>query len=80
MGCMRRAMARDTALRLANFLGTSAEFWLNVQSLYGLRLAQQKPGKSIKDLPILKRSKSYRKVGFATAFQEHLPSGSGQEG
>ena len=61
----RRAITGDTALRLAHFFGTSAEFWLNLQSLYELRLAQQKAGKSIKYLPTLKRSKSYRKVAFA---------------
>src|SRR5437879_6531106 len=51
----QRAVTGDTALRLAHFFGTSAEFWLNLQSLYELRLAQQKAGKSIKALPILKR-------------------------
>ena len=50
-----RAITCDTALRLAHFFGTSAEFWLNLQSLYDLRLAQQKAGKSIKALPTLKR-------------------------
>ena len=61
----RRAITGDTALRLAHFFGTSAEFWLNLQSLYELRLAQQKAGKSIKDLPILKRSRSSKNVSFA---------------
>jgi len=51
-----RAITGDTALRLAHFFGTSAEFWLNLQSLYDLRLAQKKVGKSIKALPTLKRS------------------------
>jgi len=50
-----RAITGDTALRLAHFFGTSAQFWLNLQSLYDLRLAQQKAGKSIKSLPTLKR-------------------------
>ena len=50
-----RAVTGDTALRLAHFFGTSAEFWLNLQSLYDLRLAQVKAGKSIKALPTLKR-------------------------
>ncbi len=36
----------DTALRLGHLFGTSAEFWLNLQSLYELRLAEQKAGKS----------------------------------
>ena len=51
----QRAITGDTALRLAHFFGTSAEFWLNLQSLYELRLAQKKAGKSIKTLPTLKR-------------------------
>jgi antitoxin HigA-1 len=50
-----RAVTGDTALRLAHFFGTSAEFWLNLQSLYELRIAQEKAGKSIKALPTLKR-------------------------
>lgn len=50
-----RAITGDTALRLAHFFGTSGEFWLNLQSLYDLRLAQRKSGKSIKALPTLKR-------------------------
>lgn len=50
-----RAITGDTALRLAHFFGTSAEFWLNLQSLYDLRLAQEKPGKAIKALPSLKK-------------------------
>ena len=55
-----RAITGDTALRLAHFFGTSAEFWLNLQSLYELRLAQNKAGKSIKDLPRLKRRELIR--------------------
>jgi antitoxin HigA-1 len=51
----QRAITGDTALRLAHFFGTSAEFWLNLQSLYELRVAEKKVGKSIKSLPTLKR-------------------------
>jgi addiction module HigA family antidote len=51
-----RAVTGDTALRLAHFFGTSAQFWLNLQSLHELRLAQEKAGKSIRALPTLKRS------------------------
>jgi antitoxin HigA-1 len=50
-----RAITGDAALRLAHFFGTSARFWLNLQSLYDLRLTQEKVGKSIKALPTLKR-------------------------
>jgi antitoxin HigA-1 len=51
----QRAVTGDTALRLGHFFGTSAEFWLNLQSLYDLRLAEQKAGKSIRILPTLKK-------------------------
>jgi addiction module HigA family antidote len=52
----QRAITGDTALRLAHFFGTSAEFWLNLQSLYELRIAQQKAGKKINRLPTLNDS------------------------
>jgi antitoxin HigA-1 len=51
----QRAITGDTALRLAHFFGTSPEFWLNLQSLYELRLAEAKTGKAIKKLPTLRR-------------------------
>lgn len=50
----QRSITGDTALRLAHFFGTTPEFWLNLQCLYELRLAQQKSGKSIERLPTLK--------------------------
>jgi addiction module HigA family antidote len=53
-----RGITGDTALRLAHFFGTSAPFWLNLQTLYDLRGARQKSGKSIKTLPTLKRSEA----------------------
>lgn len=51
----QRAITGDTALRLGHFFGTSPQFWLNLQSLYELRLAEQKAGKAIKFLPTLKK-------------------------
>ena len=50
-----RSITGDTALRLSHFFGTSAQFWLNLQGLYDLRLSQRKAGRSIKRLPRLKR-------------------------
>lgn len=50
-----RSITGDTALRLAHFFGTSAQFWLNLQSLYDLRRAQARAGKSIQRLPRLRR-------------------------
>jgi addiction module HigA family antidote len=53
----QRAITGDTALRLSHFFGTSPQFWLNLQSIYDLRLAEQKAGKAIRRLPRL-RSKA----------------------
>src|ERR1700682_70025 len=50
----QRAITGDTALRLAHFFGTSAQFWLNLQSVYELRLAERRVGKSIKVLRTLR--------------------------
>jgi antitoxin HigA-1 len=50
-----RSITGDTALRLSHFFGTGAQFWLNLQSLYDLRIAEQKAGKSIQALPRLRR-------------------------
>ena len=54
----QRALTADTALRLGHFFGTAPGFWLNLQSLYELRRAQQKVGRAIRGLPTLKRRKS----------------------
>jgi antitoxin HigA-1 len=37
-----RGITADTALRLGRYFGTSAEYWLNLQSLYDLRMAERK--------------------------------------
>jgi antitoxin HigA-1 len=55
-----RSITGDTSLRLTHFFGASPEFWLNLQSLYELRVAQQKAGKAIKRLPTLKQSEPVR--------------------
>ncbi|MFM9889337.1 MAG: HigA family addiction module antitoxin [Rickettsiales bacterium] len=44
----KRSLTADTALRLAQWLGTSAQFWLNLQTLYELRCAEQEIGREIK--------------------------------
>jgi addiction module HigA family antidote len=58
----QRALTGDTALRLGHFFGTSPEFWLNLQSLYELRLAEERVGKTIRNLPTLKRHKVRRQA------------------
>ncbi len=52
----QRAITGDTALRLGHFFGMNPAFWLNLQTLYELRLAERKAGKAIKTLPRLKES------------------------
>jgi antitoxin HigA-1 len=43
-----RGLSADTALRLARFFGTTAEFWMNLQKTYELRVAELQVGPSIK--------------------------------
>jgi addiction module HigA family antidote len=50
----QRAITADTALRLGHFFDTSAEFWLNLQKIYELRVAEQESGANIKGLPRLR--------------------------
>jgi len=71
----RRAITGDTALRLAHFFGTSAEFWLNLQSRYEIRLAEQKAGKSIRALPTLRQQLS----GRPGKLRHGLPAGVASE-
>ncbi len=58
----QRAVTGDTALRLGHFFGTSAEFWMNLQKLYDLRIAEQKSGKTIERLPTLAESVSKERL------------------
>lgn len=37
----RRAITTDTALRLAEYFGTTPQFWLNLQMQYDIRKAQE---------------------------------------
>jgi addiction module HigA family antidote len=43
----RRRITADTALRLARFFGTSAQFWLGLQLDYDLDVAQDEVGAQI---------------------------------
>jgi addiction module HigA family antidote len=44
----KRAMTADTALRLEQWLGVSALFWMNLQKRYELDLAAEQIGQEIK--------------------------------
>lgn len=39
-----RAISADTALRLARYFSTSAQFWLNLQSRYALEVEEERLG------------------------------------
>ena len=43
----RRGVSADTALRLARYFGGDARSWLNLQTVYDLRVAEIKSGKRI---------------------------------
>ena len=47
----KRNLTADTALRLSQYFGTSADFWMNLQSAYELDLARQQVGKAIQRIP-----------------------------
>ena len=44
----RRAITPDTALRLSRYFGTTAQFWLNLQTSYDLKIAEKAVGSKIK--------------------------------
>lgn len=53
----QRNITGDTALRLGHWFGTSAQFWLNLQSAFDIRMAEHTVGAEIAALPT-------RPVGF----------------
>ncbi|GAA4284179.1 HigA family addiction module antitoxin [Brevibacterium daeguense] len=50
----KRGITADTALRLGKYFGTSAEFWINLQSHYELDLAEDRVGDEIAAITPLK--------------------------
>jgi antitoxin HigA-1 len=44
-----RGITADTALRLARWMGTTPQYWLNLQANYELRKAEQEAGQAIRD-------------------------------
>lgn len=44
----KRGVSADTALRFERFFGTSAEFWLGLQSQYDLDVAAEELGERLK--------------------------------
>ncbi len=48
----KRSITADTALRLGRWLGTGPQFWLNLQQLNDLRLAEQTVGDEIERIVV----------------------------
>ncbi len=57
----KRAITGDTALRLGHWFGTSAQFWLNLQSAYDIRVAERSAGAQIRRLP----KRAYRRCAIS---------------
>ena len=47
----QRGVTADTALRLGHWFGTSPQFWMNLQQMYELRVAELEVGAQIATLP-----------------------------
>ena len=64
MGCItailngRPTITYDAALRLAPFFCTSTEFWINLQDLYELRMAENKNRSTFTALPRLEQQRA----------------------
>ena len=43
----RRSITAETAIRLARYFGTTAEFWLRLQARYDLEAAEDKIGSTV---------------------------------
>jgi antitoxin HigA-1 len=59
----QRGITADTALRLGHWFGTSPQFWMNLQQLYELRVAENEVGARIAALPRRADSQTPRKFG-----------------
>lgn len=54
-----RALTPETALRLERFFaGTTAQFWLNLQTSYDLRKAELETGNALRDIKPLKAARA----------------------
>jgi addiction module HigA family antidote len=49
----KRNITADTALRLGHWFKNSADFWMNLQTAYDLRVAMSATGAEIEALPVI---------------------------
>lgn len=52
----KRRISADTALRLAQYFGTTERFWLNLQNRYDLEVERDRLGDALGQIEPLKRS------------------------
>ncbi len=52
----RRGVTAETALRLARFLGTSVELWMNLQQAYDLECAKDRLGTALDHIQPMHRA------------------------
>jgi addiction module HigA family antidote len=52
----KRSVSADTALRLARALGTTPQFWLNLQQIYELRVAEGSSGAALRAVRPIRRT------------------------
>jgi len=50
----KRGITSDTALRVARYLGTSAEYWMNWQAAFDLQQTEKKHSTEYKRIPVAK--------------------------
>lgn len=60
----QRGITGDTALRLGHWFGNSAQFWLNLQSAYDIRVAELVAGAEIASLPTLSATEHPKHPGM----------------
>jgi addiction module HigA family antidote len=63
----KRGLTADTALRLERYFGVEAQFWLNLQSEYDLRVMKRKVGRDI-ELRIISVKKFASQLGPMGAY------------
>jgi antitoxin HigA-1 len=51
-----RSVSAETAVLLGHWFGTSPSFWLNLQTMYDLRIAERALGKTLSKLPTRKKA------------------------
>jgi addiction module HigA family antidote len=53
----RTPVTADTALRLGRYLGTSAAFWMGIQTRYDLERAEDGPGATLRKIAPAREAK-----------------------